>query len=417
MTPSYILYLGATVLTLSLLSCFWLDVVSRIVYPKWLTDVTESTNHHVAVSGPITVGITNISIHTPTAINHSYYQQWYGSSLPDKKFRVNVHTPCSIPSLLFVWNHKTGGYFKSWMSKITHNCEAPITMIHEFKFKAIKAQCPGPYWTMYDVDTDSVCVSAKESTIQRMIKGTHTSLMGITDTDPSSIIAGVHALHSKRPVHDYVVIMMVRKPLDVILSGYNYHASGKEREWTSMPFLLKDYPLFYCFRDVWNPHEHVLSNTTTMYREYQKGYVDNYRDHDALQKGLYFEFTRFMNCQWPIHLEMYQEIKHNKHHQYRWPLFLRFEWFAEYDYAESIRYLLDQIGEPMHRHRILSQINPLDKCSSGIKNGACNHMSRGKFDKQLQIKLLMDYDERICPLLKNMTLSMDGKWVEMEDYC
>ena len=161
-----------------------------------------------------------------------------------------------------------------------------------------------------------------------------------------------------------------------------------------------------------------------MYKEYKKGYEDEYKDHEALRYALYLEFTRFVNCEWDLQIAMYQEIKNNADDRYKWFMFLRFEWFHEYDYKESIAHLLGQIGnsDSVHREpleKLKQKLNKLDPSSlcKREKSWECTHMTRGKYDAELQIDLLMKFDERICGTLKNMTLSMDGKWVGMDAYC
>ena len=88
-----------------------------------------------------------------------------------------------------------------------------------------------------------------------------------------------------------------------------------------------------------------------------------------------------------------------------------------------MQYLLEQIvPRSIHSEKIGKVQRMLnDKDTTMLCDGEsehrCDHMTRGRFDEKLQIDLLMEYDERICGLLKNMTLAMDGKWVGMDEYC
>ena len=121
---------------------------------------------------------------------------------------------------------------------------------------------------------------------------------------------------------------------------------------------------------------------------------------------------------------MYEEIK-----KYKRFLFLRFEWFHEYDYRQSVAYFIEQIAPKTKRTpdqidrigRVMTEMNEVvigPQCNDTVKTwGTCGHITRGKYDMELQIGLLMEYDERICVLLKNMTLVMDGKWSELDNHC
>ena len=81
-----------------------------------------------------------------------------------------------------------------------------------------------------------------------------------------------------------------------------------------------------------------------MYKEYSKGIINGSDNHiKQLQYGLYLEFTRFVNCEWPLHISFYNEIKNNRENIYKYSFFLRFEWFRDYDYPESIKYFLDEL--------------------------------------------------------------------------
>ena len=59
--------------------------------------------------------------------------------------------------------------------------------------------------------------------------------------------------------------------------------------------------LFHTFLKQFNNSEYVIDQTqTTMYNEYNKGI--NGSNLKQLEYGLYLEFTRFVNCEWPLHI-------------------------------------------------------------------------------------------------------------------
>ena len=93
----------------------------------------------------------------------------------------------------------------------------------------------------------------------------------------------------------------------------------------------------------------------------------------------------------------------------------------EYEYRQSIDYLLQQIviessDEKVEKIQKIRQT--LYAADPALLSQTHSHnMTVGKYDKEKQIDLLLNYDARICATLKNMTLSMDGKWIGMEQYC
>ena len=325
-------------------------------------------------------------------INHSHFNQWYGSSISliDEPFRMGRRNQCDIPSMFFVWDHKTGGYCKEWLRIMEEECDVPVLRM-EF------GHHPWPIGPEHKGDVNGTVV------------------MRLQHSDPIEFRSDIEMFNEHRPSLDYVVIFMVRKPLNIVLSGYNYHAKGKETWWTDKSLNETHHrfkrPLIECFQNAWNPEEYVIDRGSTMFKEYRRGYANNYSDHEALQHGLYLEFTRFVNCEYPMMIAMYREIKNND--KYKWSLFLRFEWFHEYDYRESIAYLLEQIESLDSEHQVLlskirQKLNALDP---SVISKTTGHMTRGKYNPKLQIDLLMKYDERTCGMLRNMTLAMDGKWV------
>ena len=91
-------------------------------------------------------------------------------------------------------------------------------------------------------------------------------------------------------------VLMLRPALSTIISGYNYHARGSERHWTDKEFT-KSTSRLYCFRNVFNKSDgFVVNKNTSMYKEYKKSFDDSKLRYIH---GLYLEFIRFVNCEFP----------------------------------------------------------------------------------------------------------------------
>ena len=81
------------------------------------TDITANLTADAAAS--TSLATSNSSSHVP-------FDDWYGSSRRDKHFRMGEHNECGIPSLLFVWDHKAGGYCREWLSAMSEECAVHI---------------------------------------------------------------------------------------------------------------------------------------------------------------------------------------------------------------------------------------------------------------------------------------------------
>ena len=128
-----------------------------------------------------------------------------------------------------------------------------------------------------------------------------------------------------------------------------------------------------------------------MYNEYRKGYRNNYADHDALQFGLYLEFTRWFNCEYKQFIEPhYCKIRDNKLFNSNNSLFLHFEDFHGEHYQQSMINMLNQIGITQQKYndtKLFERLLESDLSNKNVKILHCRgHTTRGTFDKDLQIK-------------------------------
>ena len=147
-----------------------------------------------------------------------------------------------------------------------------------------------------------------------------------------------------------------------------------------------------------------------------------YADNDASHYGLYLEFTRFVNCEWPMHIALYNELKYND--KYQWKLFLRFEWFHDYDYKQSIDYVFNKQLQLSQQTELYNDLlkGDLDNVQQqalqkdGENSFKYQHITKDTYDKELQIKLLLTYDKRICNKIKEMTGIINDPWLYSK-YC
>merc|ERR1712130_167015 len=238
----------------------------------------------------------------------------------------------------------------------------------------------------------------------------------LSERSKNDLIIVSKLFEDANPSQSYIPIMMVRDPLQTILSGYNYHAQGSETKWTDKDLLdgqaqikRDSLPLIHCFVNPWNRSEYVIDDKTTMYAEYAKGFKHGYNDTKALAHGLFLEFIRFVNCEWPLILGNYQEIKQDQE-KYKWFLFLRFEWFHSYNYSQSVRYFMRQLN--VSNDALLDEMmhGDLEYIKAQKQNQTILHITKDRYDQNLQINLLLSYSERVCLYIKQMTAMLDSMW-------
>ena len=382
----------------------------------------------------------------------AYYGQWFGASIDkDIKYHNEHNNSCNLPTLIMIRHHKTGGYMKYWEPILIRHCNlrkthfimiddnhCNLTSNSSLKQNEIELkQChdalfpntdDGEVWNIVIMHpilrifiqiTQTVYNEKRTAPVYNSRfwsynpKPHHSELIVLSEKSSNHLII-LSKLLDKNPNQSYIPIMMVREPLHTILSGYNYHAQGSETKWTDANLMdgqaqLKrdSLPLIHCFVNIFNRSEYVIDVASTMYREYAKGFENDYNDTNALQYGLYLEFTRFVNCEWPLHFGNYQEIKYNS--KYKWFLFLRFEWFHRYNYSQSVEYFMKQLN--------VSDDALMDDLLKGDlenvraqKNETILHITKDRYDEEKQINLLLTYSDSVCLYIKKMTLMLDGLW-------
>eukprot|EP01084_Bolivina_argentea_P129868 229327_1 len=337
--------------------------------------------------------------HPLSLIEHRYqnkYTKFYGSIL-NKNMNSKTNL-CNLPNLLFVSHHKTGGYFKHYIPEFMQSCSMNLSVIWD----------------------NAACQFNSTESINKLLNDNY-NILFLRNPRCNQLIL------SKQIIENYLILFMVRAPIEHILSAYNYHAAGQEGE--ILQALHKKY-FAQCFRNVFNSNEVLIKHKTSMYKEYVLSYSD-WHNHTLLLYGLYLEFTRYINCIWPNINALYQSLKENDDKINF--IIVRFEWFHDvkkYKYKESLMHLLKQIGIYSNKNvQLKFTKNVLASHSKrysvvllrnllkwdwnnfnkwGVQN--LNHTTKGKYNHDLQVKLLLTKSSTICLKLKGMTINFDFEW-------
>eukprot|EP01084_Bolivina_argentea_P207867 354575_1 len=325
---------------------------------------------------------SNISNKSNVYTDFSYYHTFVGSTIREN-FSTHSNLCNSSDHLVLICAHKTGGFLKSWIPSLIEECN----------FTNINAR--------------------KNSNVLK-----YHELIIWKERKWKNLNAICKVLSMVNDGSKFVALMMVREPLFTILSGFNYHAQGNEiwpkRNMTQKTLHPRGYgkPLYHCFKDVFNDSKYAINYIeTTMYNEYKKGFNNNYANDEALQYGLYLEFTRFVNCEWNIHYSNYIGIK--KHVKYF--LFVRFNWFSEYNAKKSTVYVLKQLG--IDNKVLLSKmLDTLEYYQHEAIVNKTRHSTVGSFNKTHQIHLLLNYNQNVCLHIKKMNILLDFEW-KYTQYC
>eukprot|EP01083_Nonionella_stella_P140491 430930_1 len=382
------------IVTVSSLIFFIMSMLIQQKTPQWLTSFDHIMHQHThhrryqritcnkIVSYPYNKTWPNTS---SKHYNLTYYQTWYGSSLKQYYNHSNICNKCYLPNILMMCAHKTGGYLSQWREIFIDECEFRAKRRYRRAKETI-------VWSQYNAWSD---------------------VTTFFQTFPRS--------------HAHLILFSVRHPLQTILSGYNYHATFGNEPWISQmnhkPPGAYDKPLKFCFKDIFEENKNVLliNETDSMYSAYTGSYsfkqsgVDSNRDI-ALQHGLYLELHRYANCEYPFTYKVYSYFK-KAMEKYN-VLFVRFEWFHDYNYIESIHYLLDamQVDPDIYQYKT-NLLHRLVQLNGAV--GAHNkHSTKGKYDHALQTKLLLTSgkDKLVCLYIKKMSLQLDYPW-EYNMFC
>eukprot|EP01083_Nonionella_stella_P205609 748588_1 len=284
-----------------------------------------------------------------------------------------------------------------------------------------------------------------------------------------------------------VLLHYMRDPVETILSGFYYHIKASEKwicKWRMHDSLYKQYRLHNTdlYTDLrlsrmnemyyYQKYFRVISqdvqpcfilpniddHLNTFYRQRVINTSFAFMSHLSVQTfyrtlrnvshtdtmGLFWEFIRYYNCEWPHAYLMHQiGIKHFDHYH-------RFN-LSDFDshrgYNANINRLLDALNvvanqdnaQMLHRNginytvgkikkernRLLRMLQTEDVSEYWTKDDSrkktriyresyahedTKHFTKGDYDKEESIKLLLTLDHSICNVLRNLTLWLDFEW-------
>eukprot|EP01083_Nonionella_stella_P095091 266890_1 len=235
-------------------------------------------------------------------------------------------------------------------------------------------------------------------------------------------------LHNRNTNH-YVVINIVRDPVDTVLSAYNYHAKGAEI-WTRTPVVnISLLPAKYNNAESLRCSSEVFMHLVNEY-QIANGHTYSvetlYKKRLNLVQGIEFEYQRYVKCCFDEIYSSYDTIKGMMYNArngieingLKWNDTLLHLWnfktedFA-YNYNKSCEILLNKIGvlDDEDRREFMNRFQKFDINSvENIKAAAKKkHVTKGKFNKTEQIEILLG-DINRCVVLKKQTKLLDYQW-------
>ena len=243
--------------------------------------------------------------------------------------------------------------------------------------------------------------------------------------------------------YHYVILNIIRNPIDTILSAYNYHRNGQE-QWniiaisniTTIEAAYDNAASFYCSKNTlmrlmrerlkdedWRRFgDGVDINNITLQQLYS---------FSDLNVGIAFEYERYSYCCFDEIYGSYHEIErlmmnetymeHKKYNESLMHLYnFRTEDFVQ-DYNGTVGILLDKIGIIWEKERIdfIDRFQEYDvhnpKAYTMKQKKKRHHITDGKFNKTLQREILLRDKER-CAMLKKQTEMLDYNWT-FKQFC
>ena len=218
------------------------------------------------------------------------------------------------------------------------------------------------------------------------------------------------------------LIHSIREPVDTILSGFNYHVINMREIWLHRPLLqwinkqlyilnrspnnIKAKNLYLNAKTVYNAINSIkniynITNNKTIYEIY------NILNDNNKQYGLYVEYQRYINCEFPDIISVYNRINeiNNNNNKYIHAKNFRLENFKHY-YKQTCYQVMDVLGIKNESDR--ANLYETMKKSGNIKKNS--HATQGSYNKTEQIYLLLTKDIKQCLHIKNMTIALNYLW-------
>merc|ERR1712228_375847 len=250
-------------------------------------------------------------------------------------------------------------------------------------------------------------------------------------TDNGLSVRVINDFMSQHSQDDIVIFHVIRDPIDMILSGFNYHLKANEK-WLHKPLLkeLQHRQSVSRYQSKGNftteTALHLLCSAQIIFNLIESNDSTNHMVNYTIQQiynaldtksGIYYEYKRFVKCNYDVDIhDSYLRIKELANYPNIGAANMRLESFANH-YNESCRKLLNmmQINDKLDQIKLLDAMSQSDKSRAPNKPSINNHATDGTFDKQKQIEFLIE-DRWRCLHLKNMTLLLDYTW-KYSKYC
>lgn len=204
----------------------------------------------------------------------------------------------------------------------------------------------------------------------------------------------------------WIILNMIRDPIDTVLSGYNYHKI------TSEPWVRPKISNLRQFDD-------LCIKMINFIRKYYPFYMDksikNIYLTEPLIKGIETEFYRYQICVFNRINTSYHIINDELIPKY---INDKTKGFAnlkmEYDYNNMLQSIFDILGifDIMDRKQILNKLKNVQSKVGHTKN---NHVTSGTYNKTKQIHALLNDNDK-CIVMKQDTLYLNYDW-KYNQYC
>lgn len=235
-----------------------------------------------------------------------------------------------------------------------------------------------------------------------------------------------------------VIINMIRSPIDTILSGYNYHLNPPDHEtWLKTPLyeMLNWADNILAFRKrrgkqiIDTRQTKLKCQSLTMLKTLNStGITNTFEDVDFtiynmyhqynLSIGLHLEYNRYFTCEYDDIYESYKKLNElssiGDENIVAKNIELEKFMGSQKSYDIALRNILKTIGIN-HKNDMNHLMNKLAKTKINRAPKTSNHVTDGKYNKTLQIKVLLSNIEH-CHKLRNKTRTLGYEWEYMQ-YC
>eukprot|EP01084_Bolivina_argentea_P138055 243141_1 len=255
------------------------------------------------------------------------------------------------------------------------------------------------HWTIKCLDMKDNVIKYTYHTLYNMnsIGDEHINVFGIRER-----------LKKWQKQNHFIVLHYIRKPIDTILSGYNYHKICDEF-WTQETIVNMTYKINFC-----NAMHSIIKEMNMSW--YINNSLQDVYNNNNISIGIQIEYNRYIECEFKDIDNVYHYIKDELIPKYVDNKFvhlinIRLENFG-INYNETVDTILDTVGilDQVERNKLKNTIYGFS-----INHNHNVHITKGTYDRKTQIHFLLKNKKR-CDILKTKTLSLDYNW-EYNNYC